>query len=198
MPNTIKNPSKKLSPPQAELLILIDDHSVMEGPYWHPVSNEPRDYRHGTPDVDKAYSPTLGRKVIVEGAGSAASLRALESKGLIEFHPEFKSLYWSRITEEGRLLIEKWRESDKWPVKVRETQPAKWKVPLIWMYNNTDYQAGIGFVSVNDIKAFINWYYNGEEGDQYTEEWKVPDDYTDDIFDVLSPPQYDGDTWKRK
>lgn len=119
MPNHSKSTSRKLSPPQAELLVLIDDHSIMEGPYWHPVSNGQRGYRHGMPAVDKAYSPTLGRKVIVEGAGSAASLRALDNKGLIEFHPEFRSLYWARITEEGRLLIEKWRESDKWPIKVK-------------------------------------------------------------------------------
>ncbi len=98
----------KLSWQQAEFLILIDDHCSPDGRFWVPPSGYKR-----------SYSETLGRDVYVDGAGVAASLKALQRRGLIEFKPSV-SPYASKITEAGRVLIEQWREMGEWPVEVKE------------------------------------------------------------------------------
>lgn len=65
-----------------------------------------------------------------------------------------------------------------------------WKATL---KNNTDYPEGISFFSITELKTFIADYYGGEWGDLYSEWWKVEGDYPDDIFDVLAPPEAEGD-----
>ncbi len=94
----------KLSPHACELLIAIDDQCDGNS-YWLPPSG-----------LKLSWSETLGRDVYVDGNSSAAALKALERRGLIKFMP--LANYASKITEEGRQLIESWRENG-WPVKVR-------------------------------------------------------------------------------
>lgn len=97
----------KISPQAAELLIIIDEHSVLgdDGRFWIPPSG-----------YNKSYSDTLGRAVFIYGAGIARSLKALERRGLIVFNPIVA--YASQVTEQGRMLVESWRENNTWPVKV--------------------------------------------------------------------------------
>jgi DNA-binding MarR family transcriptional regulator len=115
MTTPIKQKTLKLSSQQAEFLILINDRSEIgsEGRFWVP------------PHSHRSYSDTLQRDVPVSGAGSANTLKSLEKKGLIEY-PDIdmaKSCYYFRITEEGRLLVESWRETDTWPVTFGRNTP---------------------------------------------------------------------------
>lgn len=102
----------KLSWQQAEMLILIGDWSDIddEGRFWAPSSrlNEYASHR----------SVTLGRELVVEGAGSARTIDSLAKRGLVKYIPGYRDQYWCRITEDGRMLIESWRESGRWPVRV--------------------------------------------------------------------------------
>ncbi len=98
----------KLSFAQYELLALISDHSEIDGTYWHPSNNS----QVLRPAIDTGWSHTLKRHVHVEGSGSAAALKALAKKGLIEFHPQYADLYWARVTEEGRLVADSESEHD--------------------------------------------------------------------------------------
>lgn len=103
---------KQLSWQQVEMLILIGDWSDIddEGRFWVPTRY--------VNIYTSSYSATLGRILIVEGAGSARTIRSLANRGLIKFIRGYESSLWCRITEEGRMLIESWRESGQWPVKV--------------------------------------------------------------------------------
>jgi hypothetical protein len=105
--------SIKLSWRQEELIFLIDDHSDSdkEGNFLIPPNR---------PTNTSAWSYTLGRFINVEGSGTAASLKALERKGLITFIPKMEFLYYARITEEGRL----WTQSHG-PEGSRNTKPPK-------------------------------------------------------------------------
>lgn len=49
----------------------------------------------------------------LQGAGDAQTLKALERRGWIEFSPEYRLQYWSRITESGRAALEKESEREK-------------------------------------------------------------------------------------
>lgn len=64
--------------------------------------------------------------------------------------------------------------------------------------NNTDYPNGIEFDDVAEIREFIDRYYGGERGDQYWESWTLWGDYPDEIFDVLSPSEYEDNEWTVK
>lgn len=57
------------------------------------------------PNERKMYSTTLKDYVYVEGAGDAATLKAMERKGLIE-HAGKDMRYAYRITAEGRRELE--------------------------------------------------------------------------------------------
>ena len=107
----------KLSWQQAEMLILIGEKSVIaedvvdekSAPFWAPPMNH----------YSTAYSETLGRWLYIQGAASVSTMRSLGRRGLIRFLDGYENLYWCRITEEGRMLIESWRESGNWPVEAR-------------------------------------------------------------------------------
>lgn len=96
----------KLSPHAAEMLILIGDHCDPDGRYFVPPAGN-----------KTAWSETMGREIFVDGQPSAAAINALIRKGLVERMRLGK--YSAKITEEGRKLIEHWRETG-WPVKVRD------------------------------------------------------------------------------
>lgn len=99
----------RLSERAKTLLVLIGDYSEidLDGRYWIPSSN-----RHGQ------WSDTLRTHVYVSGAGDAAAIKALWKRGLVNDVKKFGGMpirYASRITENGRLLVERMRETDTLP-----------------------------------------------------------------------------------
>lgn len=97
--------SKKLSPHACELLILISD--ICDGTRYFvpPAGNK------------TSWSSTLGRSVFVDGSPSSSALNALQRRGLIKFKPIAD--YAAEITEDGKLLVEEWREKG-WPVQITQ------------------------------------------------------------------------------
>lgn len=93
----------QLSDQAVRLLVLIGDNSVIEddGICW-------------VPGPTTEHSETLGGPVLVGGAGDARIITSLVKKGLIRLVPEL-GRYAARITEEGRLLVERMRESGTLP-----------------------------------------------------------------------------------
>ena len=98
----------KLTNLAAELLILIGDSSGTspDEVCWVPPGGD-----------GMSWSETLGRPLFISGARVANTLRGLQRNGLISF--THLTPYAARITEEGRLLVERWREENSWPVEVK-------------------------------------------------------------------------------
>lgn len=95
----------KLSRVAIEMLVLIADNSVIEdgGIFWHPH-----------PSRSGEYSDSFERRVIVSGSGVARVIKSLWAKGLakrVTLSTASLNPYASRITEEGRLHVERLRES---------------------------------------------------------------------------------------
>lgn len=92
----------KLPPNQLALLCIIDEATLWDNDqlkrYWCP-----------RPDRNERYTDVAGNTAtfIVDGAGVAAALKALERKGLTK-RPRTNSPqpYLYCITEDGRVLIE--------------------------------------------------------------------------------------------
>lgn len=95
----------KLTTLQAEALVLVDDNTKVGGKYMGPLA-----YRPGL------WSPTLGRKT----CPTAATIRSLERRRLVEIDParDLNCILACRITEDGRLQIERWQDDDAWPISV--------------------------------------------------------------------------------
>jgi len=99
----------KLSVRAWEILLAIDERCWGEpgGGYWTPSEE-----RRGADD----YCQRLGYFVNIRGPGDARILASLRSRGLLEKPRRDVHHLASRITEDGRLLIEQWVEQDTIPL----------------------------------------------------------------------------------
>lgn len=101
----------RLTPQQAEFLILLSERSEVDdaGQFWVPPDG-----------LKQARSEILGRTLFVDGGGVATTLKSLVRRGLAKYAglDNAERCYFMRITEEGRLLVEHWRETNSWPVTV--------------------------------------------------------------------------------